>query len=76
MLIGRTALKRQPWGAFTVLVVLRTWDEFAQTLGVERRRVLGWLTGAEPLAGACQALITVCSRIPLSEHIFPNGRED
>lgn len=38
MLIGRTALQRQLWGALTVLVVLCTWDEFAETLGVNVRQ--------------------------------------
>ncbi len=59
-----------------------TWDEFAEALGVERKRVLGWLTGAEPLAGAYHALIAVASRIPgglrilLGEDILANVRED
>lgn len=38
MRIGRTALRRQLWGAFTVLVVLCAWDEFAETLGVNVRQ--------------------------------------
>jgi hypothetical protein len=37
MLMGRTALKRQLWGARSVLAVLCTWDEFAEALGVNVR---------------------------------------
>ena len=37
MLNGRTALQRQLWGAFTVLVVLCTWEKFAETLGINVR---------------------------------------
>ena len=82
MLNGRTALKRQQWGASTALVVLSTWDEFAETLRVERKRVLGWLRGAEPHGGAYHALIAVASRIPgglrilLGEDIVARARED
>ena len=38
MLSGRTPSKQQRWGAFTVLVVLCTWGEFAETLGVNVRQ--------------------------------------
>ena len=82
MLNGRTALKRQQWGASTALVVLSTWDEFAGALTVERERVLGWLRGAEPHGGACHALIAVACRIPgglrilLGEDIRASARED
>lgn len=41
-----------------------TWDEFAEAMGVEPKRVLGWRRGAEPHAGAYHALIGLASRIP------------
>ena len=41
-----------------------TWDEFAEAIGVEPKRVLGWRHGAEPHAGAYHALIELASRIP------------
>lgn len=59
-----------------------TWEDFAVALGVERKRVLGWLRGAEPHGGAYHALIAVASCIPgglrilLGEDILANLRED
>ena len=59
-----------------------TWDEFAEALGVERKRVLGWLRGAEPHAGAYHALIALACRIPgglrilLGEDVLAEVRED
>ena len=41
-----------------------TWDEFAEAMGVEPKRVLGWRHGAEPHAGAYHALIALASCIP------------
>lgn len=59
-----------------------TWDDFAEALGVEHKRVLGWLRGAEPHGGAYHALVAVASRIPgglrilLGEDIVARARED
>ncbi len=41
-----------------------TWEEFAEALGVECKRVLSWRHGTEPRGGAYHALIEFASRIP------------
>ncbi len=41
-----------------------TSEEFAEAMGVEPKRVLGWRQGAEPHAGAYHALIALASQIP------------
>ena len=41
-----------------------TWDEFAEALGVERKQVLRWRRGTEPLAGAYHALVELARWIP------------
>ena len=41
-----------------------TWEELAEVLGVECKRVLSWRHGIEPRGGAYHALIEFASRIP------------
>ena len=41
-----------------------TWEEFAEALGVDVKRVLSWRHGIEPLGGAYHALIGFASHIP------------
>ena len=41
-----------------------TWDEFAEALGVERKQVLRWRRGTEPLAGGYHALVKLAHWIP------------
>lgn len=41
-----------------------TWEEFAEVLGVECKRVLSWRHGIEPRGGAYHALIGFASRFP------------
>ncbi len=59
-----------------------TWDDFAEVLGVERKRVLGWLRGTEPHGGAYHNLVKVACRIPgglrilLGEDLVAPVRED
>ena len=59
-----------------------TWDDFAEALGVERKRVLGWLRGTEPHGGAYHNLVAVACRIPgglrilLGEDLAATVREE
>lgn len=41
-----------------------TWDQLAEALGLERKTVLSWRTGAEPCGGSYHALIELARWIP------------
>ncbi len=41
-----------------------TWEELAEALGVDCKRVLSWRRGIEPRGGAYHALLEFASRIP------------
>ena len=41
-----------------------TWEEFAEALGVDVKRVLSWRHGIEPRGGAYHALLEFASRVP------------
>ena len=41
-----------------------TWEEFAEALGVDVKRVLSWRHGIEPRGGAYHALLEFASRLP------------
>lgn len=41
-----------------------TWEELAESLGVDCKRVLSWRRGIEPRAGAYHSLIEFASRTP------------
>ena len=41
-----------------------TWEEFADALGVDVKRVLSWRHGIEPRGGAYHALLGFANRVP------------
>ena len=41
-----------------------TWEELAESLGVDCKRVLSWRRGIEPRSGAYHSLIEFASRVP------------
>ena len=58
-----------------------TWEELADALGVDVKRVLSWRHGIEPRGGAYHALLEFASRVPgglailLGDAFFARMRE-